>query len=1072
MPMNHNYDKDLGSSKSAAIAQFLQQEKRLCKNEKLSTMYKNFIREYLELQHMKPAGQITSNQLECYLPHHGVLKDQSTTTKLRVVFNAAQKTSSGKSLNSLMEKGPNLQRDIQTLILKWRTYKYAITADVEKMYRCIWISEDQQQLLKIIWRNSPDEQLQEYALRTVTYGTKCAPWLAMRTLKQLAIDDGHLYPDAAKILQKEFYVDDLVSGHNSLERAKQLQNDLIQLLQRGGMNLRKWSSNCTKLLEHLREDQISKTNFDFKQEDCMKTLGLGWNPTLDTFTFNWNLKQNSPKGLTKRALLSQISQLYDPLGWVSPVTIRAKLIFQSVWMQNLTWDEPVPNGIQEEWLKLKDQLDELKTITINRWIGTIHNKIELLAFCDASEKAYSCVIYTRALNETGEPKLSLLAAKTKVAPLAHKLSLPRLELSGALLLSQLVGKIVESLTEHTITIWAWCDSKVVLAWLQGVTSKWEKYVENRVIKIKQVVPASHWFYIESKNNPADCATRGLYPKQLVNFHLWWNGPATLRTFPNKPEEQRSCLLTTTLEQKSVAPTLSQPENIIINLINKYSELNRVTRIVAWIVRFKTNSLSNAKQVKKFDAGQRKQHNDLTLTANELNCATNIITRNVQRLEFSSEYDLLLKNQHIPTKSKICKLSPYLDKKGILRVGGRLNKTNLPPGMKNPAILPRKHRLTELLINQAHIATLHGGARLTLAFIRQHYWIIGGNRAVKTQLRQCIRCHRFKPTENYQFMADLPPQRVTPSRPFTHTGVDFTGHVDVKLNKGRGVKTSKGYIAIFVCLTTKAVHIELVSDLSTEAFMGAFQRMCSRRGTPSHVYSDCGTNFIGASKWLNSEFEAFRMELSSEFFNEISRMKVEWHFNAPAWPTAGGLWEAAVRSMKHHLRRVLGEQKLTFEEFSTLLAKIEACMNSRPFCPLTEDPDEYYNCLTPGHFLTGSPTMTLPLSSYEDDRNLDLRKRWQLTENMFHQFWKHWSSDYLTSLQARSKWLKPTPNIKPDDVVLIKENNLPPGKWALGRIIEVHPGSDGYVRVATIKTQGGTLKRPITKLSPLPIETLH
>ncbi|KAH9645553.1 hypothetical protein HF086_005202 [Spodoptera exigua] len=609
MPMNHNYDKDLGSSKSAAIAQFLQQEKRLCKNEKLSTMYKNFIREYLELQHMKPAGQITSNQLECYLPHHGVLREQSTTTKLRVVFNAAQKTSSGK----------------------------------------------------------------------------------------------------------------------------------------------------------------------------------------------------------------------------------------------------------KEWLRLKDQLDELKTITINRWIGTIHNKIELFAFCDASEKAYSCVIYTRALNETGEPKLSLLAAKTRVAPLANKLSLPRLELSGALLLSQLVCKIIESLTEHTITTWAWCDSKVVLAWLQGATSKWEKYVENRVIKIKQVVPASNWFYIESKNNPADCATRGLYPKQLVNFHLWWNGPATMRTFPDKPKEQHSCLLTTTMEQKSTAPTLSQPENIIINLINNYSNLNWVTRIIAWIVRFRTNSLSKAKQVKKFDAGRQKQHNDLTLTANELNCATNIITRNVQRLEFSSEYDLLLKNEHVSTKSKICKLSPYIDKEGILRVGGRLNKTNLPPGMKNPAILPRKHRLTELLISQAHIATLHGGARLTLAFIRQHYWIIGGNRAVKTQLRQCIRCHRFKPTENYQFMADLPPQRVTP---------------------------------------------------------------------------------------------------------------------------------------------------------------------------------------------------------------------WQLTENMFHQFWKHWSSDYLATLQARSKWLKPTPNIKPDDVVLIKENNLPPGKWALGRIIEVHPGSDGYVRVATIKTQGGTLKRPITKLSPLPIETRH
>lgn len=1070
MPMIKNYEKAIGDSKSMAIGQFLQLEKKLAKNKQLSLMYRNFIAEYLGLQHMKPASQITSssNQNECYLPHHGVLRDHSTTTKLRVVFNASQKTSSGKSLNSLMEKGPNLQKDIQALILKWRTYKYAFTADVEKMYRCIWINEGQQQLQKIIWRNSQREPLQEYALCTVTYGTKSAPWLAMRTLQQLATDDGHLYPDAAKVLLEEFYVDDLTGGHNCLETAKKLQTDLIQLLARGGMNLRKWSSNCPKLLEHLSEDQISKTTFDFKQEDAMKTLGLGWNPVSDTFTFNWNLKQEPKKGLTKRTLLSAISQLYDPLGWFSPVTIRAKLIFQRVWAEKIAWDEILPVDIQNEWLKIKTQLKALKTIKINRWIGGIQNNIELLAFCDASEKAYACVIYTRVLNESNQPCLTLLIAKTRVAPLAQKLSLPRLELSGALLLSQLVAKVTESLKGHNITVRAWCDSKVVLAWLQGEASRWERYVENRVLKIKEVIPASQWSYIESKGNPADCTTRGLYPEQLVNYNLWWSGPVTPENYTKGALDQFTCSHITKIEEKMVEPALQQTNNVINKLLSNCSTLTRVIRVIAWILRFKTNALKNATTIMKFDTDHPVSPN--YLTTSELNHANNIIIRIVQQLELNKDYDLLRKRENVHLKSTICKLNPYLDKEGIIRVGGRLNKSTMPAGMKNPAIIPRNSRLTELIIHEAHLATLHGGARLTLSYIRQQYWIVGGNRAVKSQLRRCVRCHRFRSKENYQLMADLPSQRVTPSRPFTHTGVDFTGHVDIKLNKGRGVKTSKGYIAIFVCLATKAVHIELVSDLSTETFLNALQRMCSRRGTPSHMYSDCGTNFIGASKMLNNEYELFKIELSCDFFEELSRMKIEWHFNAPAWPTAGGLWEAAVRSMKHHLRRVLGEQKLTYEELSSLLTKVEACLNSRPLCPLTEDPDEFYNYLTPGHFLTGSPTLTLPLSSYADDRNLDLRKRWQLTENMFHQFWKHWSVDYLTSLQARSKWLKPTPNIKTDDVVLVKENNLPPGKWALGRVIEVHPGSDGHVRVATIKTQTTTLKRPITKLSLLPIET--
>lgn len=1073
MPMIKNYEENLGKSKSTAISQYLQLEKRLKRNEQLSLMYKDFMNEYLQLQHMKliePRLTSQSNPQQCFLPHHGVIRENSSTTKLRVVFNASQANTNGKSLNSLMEKGPNLQKDIQDLILKWRTYKYVFTADIEKMYRCIWLDEQQQHLQKIIWRNSSDEMLQEYALCTVTYGTKCAPWLAMRTLKQLAIDERKKYPVASQILENECYVDDVISGHNDLETAKMLQTQLLQLLRSGGMNLRKWSSNNTELIESLSEDQVAKTSFNFKQEDSTKTLGLGWNSHSDTFTFNWKLKEESKKSLTKRTLLSQISQLYDPLGWLSPITIKAKLLFQHVWTEKLEWDNPLPVDIQTNWMKLKEELPETKNLKLNRWIGSQDKNIELLGFSDASEKAFACVIYTRTMNEHGQPVITLLTAKTRVAPLAQKLSLPRLELCGALLLSRLMDKATKALKEFNVTVWAFCDSKVVLAWLQGEASKYERYVENRVLNIKKVIPASQWSYIESKNNPADCATRGLYPKKLLNTSLWWTGPELLHTFKSESQIEKSlnCLFTTNTEEKHVATTLKQTEeNIIINLLIKHSSLTRVTRIIAWILRFCKNARSSNKTMIKYDTVLHAPAD--YLVTKELNESMNIITKNVQRNEFETEYNLLSKNQPLSNKSPLCKFNPYLDKNGILRVGGRLNKTNLPGNMKNPAILSRNGRLTQLIINQAHHITLHGGARLTLANIRQQFWILGGNRAVKSEIRKCIRCLRFKTTDNHQIMADLPSARVTPARPFTHTGVDFTGHVDVKLNKGRGVKTSKGYIAIFICMATKAVHIELVSDLSTEAFILAFQRMCSRRGTPQHVYSDCGTNFIGASRMLNNEYELFEKELSADFFDEISKMKVEWHFNAPAWPTAGGIWEASVRSMKHHLRRVLGEQKLTYEEFSTLLSKIEACMNSRPLCALTEDPDEFFNYLTPGHFLTGSPTMTLPISDYEDDRHFNLRKRWQLTEHMHQRFWKVWSNDYLTSLQARSKWRKPTPNIKKGDIVLVRENNLPPGKWAMGRVIEVHPGSDNRVRVTTIKTQFGTLKRPITKLSLLPIE---
>ncbi|XP_026316034.1 uncharacterized protein LOC113227357 [Hyposmocoma kahamanoa] len=630
------------------------------------------------------------------------------------------------------------------------------------------------------------------------------------------------------------------------------------------------------------------------------------------------------------------------------------------------------------------------------------------------------------------------------------------------LISKLVEKAVEAFKGYDSTIQAWSDSQVVIAWLQGDVSRWERYVANRVNKIKQIIPAANWQYVKSEQNPADCASRGMYPTKLLTFELWWKGPDFLQnTQKEKAQKITTCLLTTNTGLKNKAATTLPTNNnthFINELVHKCSSLTRVQRVTAWIQRFGAIVRNKTKPETNF------------LTTSEMTAANEQIIKCVQRIEFEQEYKLLVKNETVPIKSPIYKLNLYLDNKGIIRVGGRLNNSSLPDEMKNPIILSRNGRLTQLLIEKAHCTTLHGGARLTLAYIRQRYWIVGGNRAVKARLRHYIRCHRYKPTETYQLMGDLPQQRTTPSRPFTHTGVDFTGHVEVKLNKGRGVKTSKGYIAIFVCMATKAVHIELVSDLSTETFIAAFQRLCARRGTPKHVYSDCGTNFIGAAKLLRKEFEHFKQILSPEFFTEIGKLEVEWHFNAPVWPNAGGLWEAAVKSLKYHLKRVLGDQKLTYEEFSTLLTKIEACMNSRPLCALTEDPEEFYNYLTPGHFLTGGPVMTLPLSDYTDVRHVDLRRRWQLTENMLHQFWKSWSNEYLTQLQSRSKWNKATKNIKEDDIVLVKENNLPPGKWAMGRVIELHPGSDGLVRVTTIKTQTGVMKRPIVKLSPLPLET--
>ncbi|XP_049877550.1 uncharacterized protein LOC126374847 [Pectinophora gossypiella] len=1047
LPLKSNIDQ-LGQSKHKAIAQFHQLERKFSKNKTLEQEYKLFIHEYQNLYHMRLADGNT--KLDYYLPHHCVLREQSTTTSHRVVFNASQTTTSGQSLNDCMCKGPNLQKDLLTLILGWRQYKVAFTADIEKMFRQIWIHKADQGLQKIVWRDSPRDLLREYQLTTVTYGTKAAPFLAMMTLRQLAADEKVHYPEASQVVENCFYMDDLLHGTHSLETALQLKQDLMELMKSGGFHLRKWNSNYQELKQE--GDKQGQNNYNFKQAESTKTLGLIWNPDQDIFIFQSKIPNENGEN-TKRTLLSDISKLFDPLGWLTPLSTKMKLLFQQVWETNMAWDDKLPDHINTEWQEIKQDIENINNIQIPRWLGTdVTCRVELHGFCDASQKAYACSIYSKIVT-SNQVKIVLVVGKSRLVPINKEITLPRLELSGALLLSKLMMKVLQALSSlQDIKIYGWIDSTAVLGWLQGNPNRWKPFVSNRVHKITEVMPPDCWRYVKSADNPADCASRGLTATRLQQHSLWWQGPAWLSTYNSRKQEEPTVYTTREDEKQAqqvnvVTQGTASQENLVNELINKYSSYNKVVRVLSWVRRFSTKK-------------QDRQHTTW-LTLSEIREATSILVKQVQEQIFHDEIGNLKDKKVISGKSKLLSLNPFLDDHGILRVGGRLQNARISPAMKNPIILPQNHRLTELIINHAHKLTFHGGARVTLALTRQKYWILSGNRTTKKYLHRCVTCKKQKPNKQVQLMADLPGSRVNPSRPFMHTGVDFTGHILLKANKGRGIKTTKGYVAVFVCMVTKAVHLELVSDLTTSAFIAALRRMSARRGTPRHIYCDNGRNFVGTSRVLQQEYQELMQTFSDndELQKVLTEMEIKFHFNAPSWPSAGGLWEAAVKSFKFHLKRVIGEQRLTYEEYSTLLTQIEACLNSRPLCALSEDPDDLA-FLTPSHFLTGGPTLTL----VETER--DLRTRWQLTQKILQDIWKRWRAEYLSQLTARSKWKRPQENIKLNDVVLVHEDNLPPGKWIMGRVVQLHPGKDGYTRVITLKTKGGFMKRPVIKLSVL------
>jgi hypothetical protein len=1061
----------LGASREMAVRRLLQLERRLEKNPAHRKEYEEFMQEYESLGHMKlvPKHQVSTSKPTYYIPHHFVQKESSTSTKFRVVFDASAKTTSGKSLNDILMVGPATQEGLVSIMMRFRVHTIALTADIAKMYRQVLVPEMCRDLQRIVWRKDPKSSIQEYRLNTVTYGTASGPYSATKALQQLAEEEKEALPLAAAVVKRDFYVDDLLSGASSLDVALQTQAQLLELTRRGGMDLRKWSSNCSQVLEalplELRETQVP---LKIDQDDVIKTLGLRWNPGTDEFSFKVHLLPLS--AVTKRNLLSETCKVFDPMGWLAPTIIKAKIMFQQLWKLNIGWDEALPLTIHKEWVQFRGNLKFIENLSISRCIlpeGA--SGAQLHGFCDASEKAYAAAVYLRVKLPSGGIHVSLIEAKTRVAP-SKLVSLPRLELCGGVLLSHVMETVQESLKIDIQSVHAWTDSTVVLAWLSSPSSRWKTFVGNRVAEIQGIIPAENWKHVKGVENPTDCASRGIDPSELASHPLWWSGPEWLsKEDPNPqysaPEPDEDAV--NEEMRKTVFVNQVSTQIPFRSLIHSVSTLKTLKKITACWVRFVCNARVRVLQRKGLPVGDLV-HRSGELNTKELDDALLLWVKHVQRTEFSSEVKALKEKKPVHSKSKLRSLNPYLDSSQLLRVGGRLKHSSLPADQKNPILLPRHHRMTELIIQHEHDTKLHAGAQLLLSIINQRFWVLGAKDAVKQQIRKCVICTRHRHECVQQLMGDLPAARVTPARAFLKCGVDYAGPFTVRAIPGRSKVTFKSYLALFICLTTRAIHLEVVSSLTTEAFLAAMKRFMGRRGKPSHMYSDCGTNFVGADRELRElrdlvNSSAHKKRISSHLASE----GVQWNFNPPGAPHFGGLWEAGVKSVKSHLFKVIGNTRLTFEELTTVMIQIEACLNSRPLTPMSPDPGDM-QALTPGHFLIGEPLTATP---EPDLVSLPVNRlsRWQLVQQLYQRFWRRWSNEYLTRLQQRPKWLQHRTNVKEGDMVLIKEENLPPLKWSLGRVTSTHPGDDDLTRVVTVWTSGGELKRPVTKLCLLPID---
>lgn len=526
----------LGKSRKAAVRRFLNNERSLlAKGE-----WENFsaaVDDYLETGHAEevpeqdlhnPAGE------SYYLPMHGVKKETSTSTKLRVVFDASAKSCNGQSLNDTLLPGPSLHPLLPSVLTSFRTHEIAFSGDISKMFRGIGLNPEDRDYHRYVQRH-PDGSLQDMRHKRLTFGVTSSPFLANQVIRQIGIDYKDKYPLAAKLVTSNYYVDDCLAGADSVEEAYETVMQSVSMMKKGCLDLKKWRSNSSELLDRIPKEMREESDLLIPSTpaDCSKALGLHWGPRRDDLYVAVPVI-SIDEVATRRRITSTIARIFDVLGFFSPCILLARVLLQRTWDLKVTWDDKLPQEIQEQWRVWLATLPLVGNHPIPRYFGTKGKPTvmaQLHGFADASLTAYGGVVYLRSFHSDMTVTIRLVASKTRLVPGKKKHSVPRLELCGAMMLAQLMSRVQTSLHMPPEATFHWSDSSVVLGWLQKQPGELKPFVCNRVVKINDITDIHHWRHVEGELNPADLLSRGVTAEELKKSSRWWQGPPWLIKAP-------------------------------------------------------------------------------------------------------------------------------------------------------------------------------------------------------------------------------------------------------------------------------------------------------------------------------------------------------------------------------------------------------------------------------------------------------------------------------------------------------------------------------------------------------------
>ncbi|XP_065190931.1 uncharacterized protein LOC135821860 [Sycon ciliatum] len=1055
---------ELRNNYAMALRRLSSTEKRLQHSSEVAAAYSQAIDDYVHKGYVEQVQAADIANSGWFLPHFPIVRMDKSTTKVRMVFDAAAHYQ-GISLNDAILPGPKLQRELFDVLLRFRRNSVALVCDVKEMYLQIEIHPDDRKHLRFLWRTQ--DEVNVYQFNRLVFGLNVSPFIAHYVIQNHARQHAVTHPRGAEAVLESTYMDDTLDSVESDEKAVELYHQLSFVWSTAGMKARKWLSNSPTVLQSVPQED-RQSSIDLSGElPTTKTLGVQWRPDSDQFGFTFS--KPADNNITKRLVVRHIATVFDPLGFLAPFVVRGKICIQEMWVAGLDWDTPAPEAIAGKARAWLNELCDTDAIQIPRCLypnSEAPDKV-LHVFTDASTLAYGTVCYAVSTLADGQVCVRMVAAKTHVAPL-KTISVPRLELMGAMLGLQLAQSTAEALKIPKSAVVYWSDSVDVLCWIRNPSRIHKPFVAHRIGEIQLATQPEQWRYVPTKCNPADLASRGTSVTSLITSQLWWEGPQFLQqeqsTWPPAPAQLS---LTDNAKQEvkkdhRATASQSQQQQTFTGSITaadlgrldpaRYSEFNRLLHVTAWVFRFIQNCRTPASKLVTS-----------TLTADELKDARTYHCRTAQQQAL--EYNTVRQKNSLPKASSLRQFQPFIDADGLMRVGGRLQHAEfLSFDQQCPIILPKGHRITQLIIKSYHDCGNHTcGVNHMLSELSNQYWLLGGRDEIRSCESNCARCKLRKASPAEQVMAPLPKVRVSlPLRAFARVAVDYAGPFTTK--QGRGKTRAKRYLCLFACHLTRAVHLELAYGLDVDSFLQAYHRFTNRRGTPVEVTSDNGTNFVGANNELRELAEALDVD---KLQRSMAQEGTRWHFNPPSGPHFGGAHEALIKVAKRALSATLSNRDTTDEELYTAITGAEALMNSRPLGYQSADPRDPLP-LTPNHFLHGQQGMPF-VPAGTDETQWTLKQRWRMVQDIVLQFWRRWMKEIVPELNRRKKWTQTKPDLTVGDVVLVVSPDTARGEWPLARVAEVYPGSDGHVRVVKIKVRGKYLTRPITQLCRIDAE---